>query len=105
MTDDAKVYEGLGKDFASHESVNHTAKEYARGEVTTNTVEASFSLLKRGLIGTFHHVGEQHLQRYVTEFDFRWNNRIALGVGDVQRTAALLKAIEGKRLTYRRLDA
>lgn len=85
--------------------MNHTAKEYARGEVTTNTVEASFSLLKRGLIGTFHHVGEQHLQRYVTEFDFRWNNRIALGVGDVQRTAALLKAIEGKRLTYRRLDA
>ena len=105
MTDHAKVYKGLGKDFASHESVNHTTKEYACGDMTTNTVEATFSLLRRGLIGTFHHVGEQHLQRCVTEFDFRWNNRIALGVGDVQRTAALLKGIGGKRLTYRRLDA
>ena len=93
MTDDARVYKGLGKDFAPHESVNHTAKEYARGDVTTNTVEASFSLLKRGLIGTFHHVGEQHLQRYVTEFDFRWNNRVA--------PATLLNGIAGKRLTYK----
>lgn|SRR5574337_265380 len=101
MTDDAGQYQKLGGDFASHEVVNHTAKEYARGDVTTNTVESSFALLKRGLIGTFHSVSEQHLQRYAHEFDFRWNHRIKLGVNDVQRTAALLRGIEGKRLTYR----
>jgi transposase-like protein len=105
MTDEAKVYTKVGKEFASHETVNHSAEEYARGDVTTNTVEASFSLLKRGLIGTFHHVGEQHLQRYVTEFDFRWNHRTALGVSDTQRTAAMLKAIGGKRLTYKQPNA
>jgi transposase-like protein len=101
MTDEHGTYEKLGKDFASHEVVNHTQKEYSRGDVTTNTVESSFSLLKRGLIGTFHSVSEQHLQRYATEFDFKWNHRIKLGVDDVQRTAAILKGIEGKRLTYR----
>lgn len=101
MTDQAGVYEKIGPDFASHEVVNHTLKEYSRGDITTNTVESSFALLKRGLIGTFHHVGEQHLQRYITEFDFRWNHRVALGVNDVQRTTAALKGIEGKRLTYR----
>jgi transposase-like protein len=101
MTDQAGVYTKLGPDFASHEIVNHTAKEYSRGDVTTNTVESSFALLKRGLIGTFHCVSEQHLQRYATEFDFRWNHRVALGVNDVQRTDFFLKGIEGKRLTYR----
>lgn len=101
MTDQAGVYEKIGPDFASHEVVNHTLKEYSRGDITTNTVESSFALLKRGLIGTFHHVGEQHLQRYITEFDFRWNHRVALGVNDVQRTTAALKGIEGKRLTYK----
>jgi transposase-like protein len=101
MTDDANQYKVIGPEFQSHEVVNHTAKEYARGDVTTNTVESSFALLKRGLIGTFHSVSEQHLQRYATEFDFRWNHRIALGVNDVQRTTAVLKGIEGKRLTYR----
>lgn len=105
MTDDAGQYKKIGKAFASHESVNHTAKEYVRGDVTTNTVEASFSLLKRGLIGTFHSVGEQHLQRYVNEFDFRWNTRQKLGFDDTQRAAVALKNIGGKRLTYRRLDA
>ena len=101
MTDDAAVYPAIGKHFASHESVNHSAKEYARGDVTTNTVESSFAILKRGLYGTFHAVSEQHLQRYATEFDFKWNTRTRLGYDDVQRTASLLKAIEGKRLTYR----
>lgn len=101
MTDDANQYKVIGPDFAEHGVVNHTIKEYARGDITTNTVESSFALLKRGLIGTFHHVGEQHLQRYVHEFDFRWNHRIKLGVNDVQRTTALLKGIEGKRLTYK----
>ena len=102
MTDDAGVYQKLGKDFAQHSVVNHTAKEYSLGDVTTNTVEASFALLKRGLVGTFHHVSEKHLQRYVTEFDFRWNNREKLGVNDVERAALALQNIGGKRLTYRR---
>lgn len=101
MTDQAGVYEKIGPDFKSHEVVNHTLKEYSRGDITTNTVESSFALLKRGLIGTFHSVSEQHLQRYATEFDFRWNNRVSLGVNDVQRTTAVLMNIEGKRLTYR----
>lgn len=105
MTDEHGTYTKLGKDFASHEVVNHTEKEYSRGDVTTNTVEASFALLKRGLIGTFHHIGEQHLQRYATEFDFRWNTRTKLGFSDVERTAVALKNIGGKRITYRRIDA
>ena len=77
------------------------AREYARGKVSTNTVESSFAILKRGLYGTFHNVSEQHLQRYATEFDFRWNHRQALGIDDIQRTNAALKGITGKRLTYR----
>jgi hypothetical protein len=79
--------------------------EYARGDVSTNTVESSFALLKRGLVGTFHSVGEQHLQRYATEFDFRWNTRSKLGFSDTDRTNVALKNIGGKRLTYRRIDA
>lgn len=102
ITDEASTYKRIGKNFYLHESVNHSIKEYARGFVTTNTVEASFSLLKRGLIGTFHHVGEQHLQRYVVEFDFRWNNRSSLEIDDAERADNILRGIEGKRLTYRR---
>ncbi len=101
MTDEAKVYKPIGKKFAKHSSVNHRAYEYSRGDVTTNSVESSFALLKRGLIGTFHHVGEQHIQRYATEFDFRWNHR---KVTDTERTDAALRGIHGKRLTYRRTD-
>ena len=70
--------------------------------MTTNEVESSFAILKRGLYGTFHNVSEQHLQKYANEFDFRWNNRIKLGVDDIQRTNIALKGISGKRLTYRR---
>jgi transposase-like protein len=103
MTDEHGTYEKIGKDFDAHHVVNHTAKEYSRGNgITTNTVEASFALLKRGLIGTFHHVSEQHLQRYVTEFDFKWNQREKLGFNDSARAAFALKNIGGKRLTYRR---
>lgn len=102
MTDDAPIYRPIGAMFNSHEVVKHSTKEYARGDVTTNTVEGYFSILKRGLIGTFHHVGAQHLQRYVNEFDFRYNNRVALGIDDIQRTNTALKGISGKRLTYRR---
>ena len=105
MTDDAKVYRKIGKTFGTHEVVNHTAGEYARDDVTTNTVESSFAILKRGLYGIFHSVSEQHLQRYATEFDFRWNTRQALGFNDADRAAVTLKNISGKRLTYRRIDA
>ena len=105
MTDQAGVYSKIGPDFASHEVVNHTAKEYSRGDVTTNSAESSFALLKRGLVGTFHSVSEQHLQRYATEFDFRWNTRQKLGFNDADRAVVALKNIGGKRLTYRRLDA
>lgn len=105
MTDEAGQYKKLGKEFAKHSIVTHSGKEYARGSVTTNTVESSFALLKRGLVGTFHSVGEQHLQRYATEFDFRWNTRQKLGFTDADRTAVALKNVSGKRLTYRRIDA
>jgi len=108
MTDEHRAYQKakLGQHFAGHETVNHSAGEYSReGGITTNSVESYFSTLKRGLIGTFHHVGEQHLQRYVTEFDFRYNYRTAMNVTDVERTDFALKGISGKRLTYRRINA
>ena len=101
MTDETKVYNKVGKEFASHEKVNHSAGEYSRGDVTTNTVESSFAILKRGLYGTFHSVSEKHLQRYATEFDFRWNYRSSMGYTDIQRADAMLVGIAGKRLMYR----
>jgi transposase-like protein len=104
MTDEHAAYRGLGNRFLSHESVRHTANEYVRGNAHTNTVEGYFSILKRGLIGTYHHVGSQHLARYMNEFDFRYNNRTALGVTDSERTDKALMGIEGKRLTYRRTN-
>ncbi len=104
MTDEAAIYKKIGTEYASHESVNHSRSEYVnkiRPWVTTNTVESSFSLLKRGLMGTFHSVSEQHLQRYANEFDFRWNYRIKTGYNDLQRQQMILMNIAGKRLTYR----
>lgn len=101
MTDETSVYDKIGREFAGHHKVNHSAGEYSRGEVTTNTVESSFAILKRGLYGTFHSVSEKHLQRYATEFDFRWNHRAKLGFTDVQRADAMLAGITGKRLMYR----
>lgn len=103
-TDEAQWYVNVGKEFARHDTVNHGIKEYVRGEATTNTVEAYFSLLKRGLYGTYHHVSAKHLKRYLGEFDFRHNHRSKLGIDDPARAAAILKGIEGKRLTYRRID-
>lgn len=100
MTDDAGQYHGVGDVSVTHQTIAHSEKQYVRGYVHTNTVEGFFSILKRGLIGTYHHVGPQHLQRYVTEFDFRYNTRTKLGVNDSQRATLLLKGIEGKRLTY-----
>jgi hypothetical protein len=76
-TDQAGFYRKPGKGFASHESVNHANKEYARGDVTTNTVEGFFSLFKRGMYGTYHLCDEKHLHRYLAEFDFRYSNRAA----------------------------
>lgn len=99
MTDEAKHYRRVGREFASHDRLNHTRKEYVRGNAHTNTVEGYFSILKRGLVGTFHHVGAQHLQRYVSEFDFRYNHRTAT---DAERATAMLRGVEHKRLTYRR---
>ena len=105
MTDEHTVYKTIGKKFSSHETVAHGYGEYTRGDVTTNTVESSFAILKRGLNGTFHSVSEKHLQRYANEFDFRWNTRQSQGYSDVDRALIALKGITGKRLTYRRLDS
>ena len=104
MTDEARVYMAIGKRYASHGTTNHSAGQYVNGNMHSNTVEGYFSIFKRGLIGTFHHVGEQHLQRYCNEFDFRYNSRTALGFNDIDRTNLALKGITGKRLTYRRTD-
>ncbi len=103
-TDEAQHYKAAGREFAAHEAVNHSAQEYARGAVTTNTIEGFFSIFKRGMVGTYQHCGEQHLQKYLNEFDFRYSNRIALGIDDGMRTARAIKGAEGKRLTYRRLN-
>ena len=104
MTDDAGQYRLLGPEFARHEVLNHKAEEYVRGDAHTNTIEGYFSILKRGITGTYHHVSEQHLKRYLGEFDFRYNERAALEVNDAERTAKAVKGIEGKRLTYRRTN-
>lgn len=100
MTDEATWYKPLAGEFSQHETVNHGEKEYVRGDVTTNTVEGYFSIFKRGMRGTYQHCGEKHLHRYLAEFDFRYSNRIALGVNDEARTDRALKGIAGKRLTY-----
>jgi transposase-like protein len=102
MTDQASWYKNLNKGgvFASHESVDHSKDEWARGTVTTNTVEGYFSVFKRGMKGIYQHCGERHLHRYLAEFDFRYSNRIALGVNDAARVDQALKGIVGKRLTY-----
>jgi hypothetical protein len=87
-------------------AVNHSAEAYVRlaGFAHTNTVENYFSILKRGIIGTYHHVSEAHLHRYLAEFDFRYNERAGLGVNDAERMELMAKGISGKRLTYRRIS-
>ena len=106
MTDESTLYPKLGREFAGHSAVNHSANEYVRlgGFAHTNTVEGYFSMLKRGIYGVYHHVSEAHLRRYLAEFDFRHNTRTALGVTDTERTNAALLGTVGKRLTYRRTD-
>ncbi|MEA2874876.1 MAG: hypothetical protein QOF14_72 [Hyphomicrobiales bacterium] len=102
MTDESNLYNEVLDHVDSHETVHHTSKEYVRGDITTNTVESYFAVFKRGMRGTYQHCGEKHLHRYLAEFDFRYNNRAALGVDDGERAEQLAKGIVGKRLTYRR---
>lgn len=97
MTDSFIGYRGLKKDFERHEMVNHHEKEYVRGDAYTNTVESYFSLLKRGIIGTYHHVSKKHLPRYLAEFDFRYNAR---SMNDLTRSVLAVTKAEGKRLQY-----
>jgi transposase-like protein len=114
MTDDAGQYRILGPVSVGHDTVHHMRKEYVRGNVHTNTVEGFFSIFKRGIYGVYHHVSEQHLHRYTSEFDFRYNYRERrikidgrwekIGYNDEERTTALLKGISNKRLTYRRTN-
>jgi hypothetical protein len=100
MRDEGGAAKKVGSEFARHGSVNHSADEYVRGNVHTNTIESYFSILKRAIYGTYHHVSQQHLKRYLAEFDFRYNERSALGVNDAERTTKVLSGIIGKRLTY-----
>ena len=100
MTDDSRLYSKVGRSFAEHVSVNHSEGEYVREDAYTNTVEGYFSIFKRGFKGIYQHCSEHHLHRYLAEYDFRYNNRIRLGVNDADRTANALKGIVGKRLTY-----
>lgn len=103
MTDEWKSYTGIGKDFkGGHKVVNHGIGQYVNGDANTNTAESYFALLKRGVMGTFHHVSKKHLNRYCDEFSFRWNNR---KVDDGNRAVEAIKGIVGKRLMYRRAIA
>lgn len=101
MTDKALHYKRVGKEFAEHGTVDHGAYEWTRGDIHTNTVEGYYSIFKRGMKGVYQHCSEKHLHRYLAEFDFRYSNRVRLGVDDVARTARALHGISGKRLTYR----
>jgi hypothetical protein len=101
FTDESRLYRDMKGHATEHQSVRHAAGEYVRGEVHTNTVENVFSVFKRGMKGTYQHCAEKHLHRYLAEFDFRYNNRVALGVNDSARADNALKGIVGKRLTYR----
>jgi transposase-like protein len=99
MTDEWHSYRGIGKEYeGGHEVVTHSAGEYARGDAYTNTVESYFSLLKRGVVGSFHHISKQHLDRYCDEFSFRWNYRSET---DAERTEIAIRQAEGRRLMYK----
>lgn len=99
ITDESILYRKIGRTFrGGHERVNHHIGEYARGDITTNGVEGFFALLKRGVMGTFHHVSRTHLHRYVSEFEFRYNHR---KIEDGARTVRAIRGAEGKRLCYR----
>lgn len=102
VTDESNLYTAVGKAYVDHQTMKHIAQEYVNAQgFTTNAVENFFGIFKRGMRGTYTFCGEQHLQRYLTEFQFRYNNRSGLGITDGERTAIALRGIEGKRLTYR----
>jgi transposase-like protein len=101
MTDQSPVYGDIGREMASHETVNHSKEEYVRGDAYTNSAEGYFSIFKRGMKGVYQHCQEKHLHRYLAEFDFRYSHRIAKGVNDHARMDLALKGASGKRLTYR----
>jgi transposase-like protein len=101
MTDEASWYKAIGRQFATHNAVTHSKKEYVRDEyIHSNTVENYYSIFKRGMKGVYQHCKEKHLQRYLAEFDFRYSNRIALGINDTARANIAMQGIVGKRLTY-----
>jgi transposase-like protein len=100
-TDESRLYTKVGAQFAMHETINHSAKGYARGDVTTNSVEGYFSIFKRGMKGVYQHCAEKHLHRYLSEYDFRYNHRVKLGYNDGERADLAIKGAAGKRLTYR----
>jgi len=107
MTDEARVYVKFGREFAEHGTTHHKTKQYVDFDdptIHTNTVEGAFSIFKRGMKGVYQHCSEQHLHRYLAEFEFRYNNRVALGSNDTDRSVAAMKGIVGKRLTYARPD-
>lgn len=99
-TDESKLYSGADLFFMSHETVVHSKKEYARGDVHVNSAEGFFGVFKRGMRGVYQHCSEKHLHRYLAEFDFRYNRRASLGYTDEMRTLEAIRASEGKRITY-----
>jgi transposase-like protein len=105
MSDEMYSYKEIGREFASHETVTHSKDEYVRKGterlIHTNTVEGFYSIFKRGMKGVYQHCAEKHLHRYLSEFDFRYSNRMALGVHDGERADLAIKGAAGKRLTYR----
>jgi transposase-like protein len=103
-TEEAGYYRNLGEIGFDHETVRHKAEEWVRGDVHTNTAEGYFSVFKRGMKGVYQHCSEKHLHRYLAEFDFRYSNRVKLGVNDTERTERAIRGAEGKRLTYRRTN-
>ncbi|MEF2549732.1 IS1595 family transposase [Aurantimonas sp. E1-2-R+4] len=108
-TDESRLYHPLATEFAKRGTVKHSVNEYVRYEgadtIHTNTVEGFYSIFKRGMKGVYQHCGERHLHRYLAEFDFRYNNRVRLGVDDSERALRTLGGVKGRRLTYRRVDA
>ena len=104
LTDESRLYWSVGTEFADHQAIEHGKDEYVRGDVHTNTIEGVFSIFKRGMNGVYQHCGEKHLHRYLAEFDFRYNNRVRLGVDDKARAERVLQGVIGKRLTYRPLS-
>ena len=110
MTDEANRYKSIGEEFSAHGVVDHSRGEYGYTDretgtkINTNTIEGYYSIFKRGMKGVYQHCGEKHLHRYLAEFDFRYSNRSALGVEDLERVAKIVEGAKGKRLMYRRPD-